>query len=127
MNKSHILEKCTEAVREEFAFFETPPLITSVSDSMIVSYPPVSALDADASTLKFIVPGNEDTYIDMNQMLLYVKGKIVTATGTDMAANAKIAPVNNFLYAIFSSTEMAINGKLVTPPNAHHSYIPYFH
>src|SRR5579862_4959079 len=120
------LEKCDPCSKSEMDFHSMPKLVTSVSDSMIVAYPPVSALDVDTNVIKFNLSGSSDTYFDIGTTYLYIRGQLKTGTGANEIATSKACPVNLFSYALFSSSEMSINGKQVTQPNAHHPYIPYF-
>jgi hypothetical protein len=120
------LDKCDPCSKSEMDFHSMPKLLTSVADSMMVAYPPISALDVDTNVIKFNISGSSDTYIDLGNTFLYIKGKLTSGTGVALNANSKACPVNLFAYALFSSCEMSINGKQVTQPNAHHPYIPYF-
>lgn len=120
------IDKCNPCSKSDTNFHELPNVLTSVVDSIIVPYPPISALDVDASTLKFTVPGNTDTHIDLSEIYLYLKGSITDLAGADLAANAEVAPVNNFFYSLWSNVEISINGKQVTQPNSLMPYVAYF-
>jgi hypothetical protein len=56
---------------------------------------------------------------------LYIEASIVNADGTNLAANAKVAPVNYWLHALFSRIDLSLNGQLVTTSNNTYPYWAY--
>ena len=63
----------------EFDVFATRPVQTSTLETLETSYKPIATLDQ--SDLEFLVPADQDTYIDLN-IQLYIRGKLAKADGT---------------------------------------------
>jgi len=122
------LEKCEPCSLTDMDFHSMPGVLKNIDDSIVIMYPPVTPLDSDSTSIKFIIPGNQDTYIDLGNLYIYLVVELKTGSNGDIGgtASAKIAPINNFLYSLFSTVEISINGKLVTQPNSSSPYAAYF-
>ena len=69
---------------------------------------------ADGSPIEFEVSGTGEVYLDLANSHLYVKAKITAADGANIAADAEVGPVNNFLHSLFSQVDISLNGTLIT-------------
>ena len=65
----------------EFDIFDTRPVQTSTLETLETSYKPIAALDQ--SDLEFLVPADQDTYIDL-YIQLDIPGKMTKADGRDL-------------------------------------------
>ena len=65
----------------------------------MVRYKPIATVDQN--DLEFLVPGDNETYIDLN-FKLFVKGMLVGADGKNLDASDHTAGTNNFLHSLFS-------------------------
>ena len=63
--------------------------------------------------LKFVIPGDSDTYIDLD-IKLYVRGKSVSRSGQDVDVTDTTAVANNHLHSLFSQFKITLNGVPVT-------------
>jgi len=79
----------------------------------------------DQSDLEFLIPGDNDTYIDLD-IKLYVRGKLTKADGTDLDNTDFTAVTNNFLHSLFSQCSIALNGKLITQAAELYNYRSFF-
>ena len=52
--------------------------------------------------IEFIIPGENSSYIDFSNTLLHVHARIKKQDGTVLAADSNVAPVCNFLHALWS-------------------------
>ena len=95
-------------VSSEFDIFAPRPLQSSVLETTVATYKPVDHGDPE-----FIVPDDNDTYIDPKK--LYVRGKLTNAIGADLDYTDCTDGTNNFLHSLFSQCTIALNGENVTP------------
>ena len=71
----------TTVVCSEFDIFTPRPVQSSVIGTTEVRHKPVAGVDK--SDLEFLVPADNDTYLDTNIKLL-ARGKLTNANGTDL-------------------------------------------
>ena len=45
--------------------------------------------------------------------MLYVRASVVTSNGEELAADAQVAPVNNWLHSLWSQVDLSLNNVLV--------------
>jgi hypothetical protein len=105
------MTEITEFVSSKFDVFAERPVQTSVQETISTSYNPIASIDQ--SDLEFLIPGDSETYVDLD-IKLYVRGKIVKADGTDVDATDHTAFVNNFLHSLFSQFMITLNGVCIT-------------
>ena len=82
----------------EFDIFATRPVHTSTLETLETSYEPIAALDQ--SDLEFLVPADQDTYIDLN-IQLYIRGKLTKADGTYLELTDNTCVAINLLHSLF--------------------------
>lgn len=112
-------ERCNKS---ELNIFTVPPTQVTVEKTTFVDYYPVSTLGQDTAPIEFFVPGNGEDYLDPSRMQLYVKAKIKTVDGEDIAEDAIVGPQNLFLQCIFSQINVSLNDKLITPSSTTYPY-----
>ena len=61
-----------------------------------------------------MVPDHTEYYTDLSQTYLYLKFRILRSNGTNLEADKKVAPINNFFHSMFSGIDLYLNNKLVT-------------
>jgi len=94
--------KCSKS---ELDLFAGLPAQTSIKGNKTVPYKPVASISNNAP-IEFVVPGHGDDYIDLPHTI-FIKVKITKTDGfTLTSADKKIAPVNDFLSAIFSEVQL---------------------
>lgn len=71
------------------------------------------------------IPADSDTYIDLH-IKLFVRGKLVSGSGTDVDFSDHAAVVNNFIHSLFSQYNVTVNGVTVTQVGEHYNYRSYF-
>jgi hypothetical protein len=79
----------------------------------------------EPSHLEFVVPADNDTYINMN-IHLYVKGKLTKADGTNLDATDFTAGTNNLLQSLFSQFSVTLNRTTFTPATDLYNYRSFF-
>lgn len=110
-----------ERMPSELALFDLPPTQVAVSDIYYQEIRPLSQLSGD-SPIEFRISGqNSMDYLDLKGSKLYVKLRVKKANGNSLVASEKTGPVNLFLQALFSSTEVTLQNKAIITCN----YNPY--
>ena len=110
-----------EGMPSELSLFDLPPTQVVVSDIYFQEIRPLSQVSGDAP-IEFRVSGqNSMDYLDLKGSQLYVKLKVKKADGTAMPDAEKTGPVNLFVQALFSSTEVSLQNKATITCN----YNPY--
>jgi len=89
------------------------PTQTSVEQGNWVEYHPITTVAGD-SPIEFDINGSGKDYIDFANTMLYIKAKLTTAVGGNLAADAAVGPVNLFLHSLFSQVDISLNGTLIT-------------
>ena len=102
-----------ECSKSELDLFTVQPTQTSIDEACIVEYQPVSSVQ-NRAPLDFDVPGSGEHYIDLANIQLYIRAKITNNDGTDLAADAAVAPVNLALHSMFSQADVSLNGTLIS-------------
>ena len=111
-----------EFISSEFDIFAQKPTQSAILDSYEVPHKPIATLDQN--DFEFLVPGDNETYIDLN-FKLYVKGFLVGPDGKAFDASDHTAGTNNFLHSLFSQCSIALNGVNITPASELYPYRAY--
>jgi len=111
-----------EFISSEFDIFVKKPIQSAILDNHVVRYKPIATLDQN--DLEFLVPGDNETYIDLN-FKLFVKGMLVGADGKTIDASDHTAGTNNLLHSLFSQCSIALNGVNITPASELYPYRSY--
>lgn len=114
-------ESFQEGVPSELSLFDLPPTQVGVTNVYYDEIRPLSHVSGD-SPIEFRISGqNSMDYLDLTGSQLYAKLKVVKANGTALADGEKTGPVNLFMQALFSSTEVTLQNKATITCN----YNPY--
>jgi len=110
-----------ECANSELDLFTLQPMQTSIKESSVVEYHPISSIQ-NKGLIEFDVTGTGDQYIDVSNIQLYIRAKITKVDGTKLDPNSTAAPVNILLNSMFSQVDISLNGTLIS--NATNTY-PY--
>lgn len=119
-----MMDSCCPCTKSELDLWVKPSMQTTIDSGRWVEYSPVASIDG-ASTIEFFVPGTGDEYIDMANTVLQVCAKVVNADGSVLADGAEVAPINNFIDSLFSSVDLSLNDRLISPSNSTYGYRSY--
>ena len=115
-----------EGVHSELDLFAVPPTQTSIEESGWIEHQPFRHLSLDSGgPIEFILPGTGDVYLDLANTYLLVRAKIVNENGTDLGADAPVAPVNDWFHSPFSQVKVYLNDTLVTPSSNTYPFRSY--
>jgi hypothetical protein len=112
-----------ETASSELDIFGPKPVQSAILGTTQVTYKPTAGVEP--SDLEFVVPSDNDTYIDTN-IHLYIRGKLTEADGTSLDGSDFTAGTNNFLHSLFSQCSIALNGTTITPATDLYNYRSYF-
>ena len=110
-----------ECAKSELDLFTLQPTQTSIEESAVVEYHPISSIQ-NKGPIEFDVTGTGDQYIDVSNIQLYIRAKITKRDGNNLEPNSTAAPVNLLLHSMFSQIDISLNGTLIS--NATNTY-PY--
>jgi hypothetical protein len=99
-------------VSSEFDIFADRPVQASTFNTPEIAYKPITSVDQ--SDLGFVLPADNETYIDLNWQL-YDKGQLVGPDGAALDEKDYTAGANNFLHSLFSQCNVSLNGDSITP------------
>ncbi|XP_028646145.1 uncharacterized protein F54H12.2-like [Erpetoichthys calabaricus] len=119
------IQKIRECVKSELDLFTVPYTQTGIEKSIYVEVLPLSAL-SEVAPLEFLIPGNGEDYLDLNNTLLHVRCKIVTADGTNPAPVAKVAFVNYPIAGLFSQVDVILGDHLISQSSSLYPYSAIF-
>jgi len=121
---SLIHEKSCESVKNELDLFAVPPTQTSLVHGHCVKHRPQSSL-MDGAPAEFCISEEGNYYIDLANSLLYVRASVVTSNGEELAADAQVALVNNWLHSLWSQVDLSLNNVLVMQSSNTYPYRAY--
>ena len=110
---------CTKS---EFDIFAKKPVQSAVLGTRVAQYKPIAPVDQ--SDIEFIIPGDNESYIDMNIHIM-VRGKLVKPNGEALDATEHTSVINNLLHSLFSQCSVTLNGVSVTPSKDMYNYRSY--
>ena len=114
-------EEFSEGMPSELSLFDLHPTQTAVSDIYFQEIRPLSQLSGDGP-IEFRISGqNSLDYIGLAGSQLYVKLRVIKGNGQKLLTSDKGGPVNLFLQALFSTTEVTLQNKVILTCN----YNPY--
>jgi len=64
--------------------------------------------------IEFDVIGSGEDYLDLTNVMLYVRAKVTQANGNNLAEDSTSAPVNLLLHSMFSQVDVSLNGTLIS-------------
>lgn len=99
-----------DSLSHELNLFQSPPTKTSIIEGEYVEIQSLIKPGTD-SPVEFQIDGTTDHYLDFENSYLHVKCRVLKKDGTVLSAEPKVMPTNLFLYSLFQSFAMTINGK----------------
>lgn len=102
----------TLCLNSQLDLFRGPLKQLSHDKTMFVPHYPLTTLSSNGP-IEIDIPASP-MYTDLSESRLYLKCKVVNHDGSDIAADASVAPVNMLLHACFSKVDFTVNGRLLT-------------
>jgi hypothetical protein len=115
-------EGASAYITSEFYIFASKPVQSSILETTEVTYKPITSVEQ--SDLEFLIPADNDTYIDLN-IKLYIRGKLFKEDGTVLDATDHTAVNNHLLHSLFSQCNVTLNGVSITQASELYPYRCY--
>jgi len=109
-------------ISSELDIFAHKPVHSAILGTNVVHYKSIATVDQN--DLEFLIPGDTETYIDLD-IKLYVKGRLIGADGKDLDETDFTAGTNNFLHSLFSQCSISLIGVNITPASELYPYPSY--
>jgi len=106
------------------ALFDLPEVETATQKREWLTVRPINQLTPGAA-IEFNVPGTSMAYIDLKNLMLLVKLKIVKADGSDLVKDDPVGLTNNPLHSIFSQVDVNLQQHPTTEIGANYAYKAY--
>lgn len=117
-----LVDVCSaDCMKSELDFFNLDPTQTSILETRLEEFFPLTSLDGD-SQIEFKVNVGMDEFVDLNDTFLYTKSKIVDgdgnilkkvdSTGAENEA-AIVFPINYYQASLFKQIEVLLNNTLI--------------
>ena len=97
---------------------------TAIQKSAIVDYYPLSSL-GDGGPIEFNIPGNGEDYIDLDDITLYLKFKVLKADGKDIEAADKVGVNNLPIASLFQDVSLTIGESQIEGGQMSYPYRAY--
>jgi len=109
-------------VSSEFDIFAHKPIQSAILRTDVVHYKPIATVDQN--DLEFLIPGDSETYLDLD-IKLFVRGRLIGADGKDLDASDFTAGTNYFLLSLFSQCNISLKNVNITPASELYPYRSY--
>ena len=113
-----------ECGKSELGLFDPRPVQTSMERAAYVDVHPLTN-PSGGGPIEFFIPSSSDEYIDLNDSLLYVRGKVHKEDGTNLTSGALVAFSNLPLASLFSDVSVVINDRQIEGGNHMYPYKTY--
>jgi hypothetical protein len=116
----------TEVLKSELDLFKNVNYQASILSSNLIPYRPISSIE-NANTIEFVIPGNSEEYIDLQDIFLWVKANIVKEDGTNYASNqnGRYSLINYGLNTIWDQVDIYLNNTLTSQSSNTYAYRSY--
>jgi len=104
------------STKSELDLFTVPPTQNSIEGGCWVQFKPIASITEGAPN-EFVIPNNNNEYIDLVNTFLHVDVSVTKKDGTKLDVTAATSTVNNLLYSMFSQVHVALNQHTVSHSN----------
>jgi len=108
----------------DLALFKAPELETATKKLEWITVRPINQL-TEGAAIEFNIAGTSLTYVDLKNLLLYVKLKIVKADGTKLSSGAPVGLTNNALHSVFLQVDVNLQQQPTSDVGANYPYKAY--
>ncbi|XP_069478270.1 uncharacterized protein F54H12.2-like [Ambystoma mexicanum] len=111
-------------VKSELGLLVIPLTQTSIKISHFMEVAPLAAL-YPLVPIEFYISGSTETYLDLNDTLLYLSCRITKADGTAIAAAAKVTTIAYPVAPLFNHVDITLGDRLITQSDNMYAYRAY--
>ena len=115
-----------EIMKGELDLFRRVAFQGSIDNSQIIQYRPVTALAA-SSTIQFDIPISADEYLDLQNVYLWIKGKLTDSAGVNFvqAQDDRYSLVNYALNTMFDQLTIHLDSTQISQSSNTYHYLSY--
>ena len=113
-----------ECKNTALCIFDKQPTQTDIIKSYVSDYFPITSISA-GGPIEFHIPGNTEDYVDVNDIFLYLKIKIVKATGAAIDAADKVGLVNLPICSLFQDVSLTLGETQIEGGQQNYPYVSY--
>ena len=115
-----------ECKNSALCVFDRPATQTDVMKSSVTAYYPITSITS-GGPIEFHVPGSTEDYIDVNDIYLYVRYKIVNAAdGSAIGAGKKVGVNNLAIATLFQDVALTLGEVQIEGGQQNYPYLAYF-
>lgn len=114
-----------EVRNSSLLLFDRPAVQSDIQQHYVQKYFPLNTLNA-AGPIEFVVEGNSEEYIDVNDIKLYIRAKATLADGSKLEVAQKAALANLPIATLFRDASLHIAGTQVEGGQMNYPYLGYF-
>lgn len=111
--------------KSELLLFEPPATQVCMRKAMWVDVHPLNSVNESSGPIQFSITGSDDSYIDLNDTLLYIRCKVSAENATKQPAAGEVAPVNLMLSSLFSDVEVHLGDRQIEGGDHLYAYKSY--
>jgi hypothetical protein len=108
--------------KSELRLFDRALPQVVVESASICDISPTTSISEDATHIDFLISGSNNEYLDLNDTLLYVRFRVVTADGKNLTVDAPVTTSNLLLNALFKDVKLSINQTVTEGGNQMYAY-----
>ena len=105
--------------------FDKPGTQTDILKSTTIDYYPLSSI-GDGGPIEFYIPGNGDDYVDLNDISLYVRFKVLKSDGKPITAADKVGLNNLPIASLFQDVSLMVGETQIEGGQMSYPYRGYF-
>jgi hypothetical protein len=115
------MNSCQDASFDLFSRPLTEVGLQDINDQEVL---PISAVSDATNAVEFLISSDGTEYTDLAETRLYLRAKITTADGNEVADN-KVSLVKFWPGALWKQADLYLNGTLVTNSSGMYNYLSY--
>ena len=125
MHKEGFILNNMEHRSSALCIFDKPGTQTDILKSSVIDYYPLSSI-GEGGPIEFHIPGNGDDYIDLNDISLYVRFKVLKADGKAITAADKVGLNNLAIATLFQDVALTVGETQIEGGDTSYPYRGYF-
>ena len=113
-----------ECKNSALCIFDRQATQTDIIKSYVSDYFPITSITA-GGPIEFHIPGNTEDYIDLNDIYLHLKVKIVKASGAAIDAADKTGLINLPISSLFQDVSLTVGETQIEGGQQNYPYVGY--
>jgi hypothetical protein len=104
-----------EILKTELDLFKKVSFQGSIENSQFIQYRPTTSL-SETSSIEFDIPVSADEYLDLQNVYIWTKGRVVQTNGANFPAalNGRFSLINYALHTMFDQLSVYLGGTLIS-------------